>query len=252
MGLIGGSLGYALLKRIAPGGVGYTTMDGSVYANRSKIEVLLGSEVLDSIKGKFVVDFGCGEGTEALELARHGARRVIGVDSQDRFVEEGRRRALAAKLDHIVTFEKTLTETADVVVSIDSFEHFDDPAAILELVAKLLRDDGVFHVSFGPTWYHPKGGHLFSVFPWAHLVFTERSLIRWRSDFKTDGATKFSEVAGGLNMMTIARFEKLVSNSPLRAMRLEAIPIRRFKAFHNGLTREFLSAIVRATLVHRR
>ena len=252
MGLIGGSLGYALLKRIAPGGVGFTTLDGSVYANRSKIEVLIGSDVLESIRGKFVADFGCGEGTEALELARRGARRVVGVDSQDRFVEEGRRRAKAAELDHIVTFERTLTETADVVVSIDSFEHFDDPAAILEVVASLLHLDGVFHVSFGPTWYHPLGGHLFSIFPWAHLLFTEQSLIRWRSDFKTDGATKFSEVAGGLNKMTIARFERLVANSSLRATRLEAVPIRKFRAFHNGVTREFLTAIVRATLVHRR
>ena len=33
--------------------------------------------------------------------------------------------------------------------------------------------------TFGPTWYHPLGGHLFSVFPWAHLIFTERALLRW-------------------------------------------------------------------------
>jgi hypothetical protein len=55
------------------------------------------------------------------------------------------------------------------------------------------------------------GGHLFSVFPWAHLIFSEQALIRWRSDFKSDGATRFSEVAGGLNQMTIRRFERLIA-----------------------------------------
>jgi len=32
-------------------------------------------------------------------------------------------------------------------------------------------------------------------------------LIRWRSDFKTDGVTCFSDVAGGLDQITIRRFE---------------------------------------------
>jgi hypothetical protein len=36
----------------------------------------------------------------------------------------------------------------------------------------------------------------------AHLIFKERALIRWRAGFKTDGATRFGEVAAGLNQMT--------------------------------------------------
>ncbi len=60
----------------------------------------------------------------------------------------------------------------------------------------MLKPGGRLYASFGPTWFHPYGGHLFSVFPHAHLIFTERSLIRWRSDFKSDGATRFHEVAG--------------------------------------------------------
>jgi hypothetical protein len=39
------------------------------------------------------------------------------------------------------------------------------------------------------------------------VIFSEKALIRWRSTFKTDRATRFSEVAGGLNQMTIAKFE---------------------------------------------
>jgi hypothetical protein len=106
-------------------------------------------------------------------------------------------------------------------------------------------------VSFGPTWLHPLGGHLFSVFPWAHLIFSEKALIRWRSTFKTDGATRFSEVAGGLNQMTIAKFEDLVANSPLQFAGFELVPIKKLRPFHNRLTREFTTAIVRCRLVKR-
>ena len=103
--------------------------------------------------------------------------------------------------------------------------HFADPAGILRITNTLLPPTGEVLVSFGTTWYHPWGGHLFSVFPWAHLIFSEKALIRWRSTFKTDGATRFSEVAGGPNQMTIAKFEELVAGSPLRFASLELVPI---------------------------
>ncbi len=106
-------------------------------------------------------------------------------------------------------------------------------------------------ISFGPTWYHPLGGHLFSVFPWAHLLFSERALLRWRSGFRSDGATRFREVEGGLNQMTIRRFEKIVEMSPFRFVEFEAVPIRKLRLFHNRLTREFTSAIVRCRLAKR-
>ena len=107
-------------------------------------------------------------------------------------------------------------------------------------------------VSFGPTWYHPLGGHLFSVFPWAHLIFSEEALIRWRSNFKADGATRFSEVAGGLNQMTIRKFEALIERSAFTFAALELVPIRKLRRFHSRLTREFTTAIVRCHLVPRK
>ena len=134
-------------------------------------------------------------------------------------------------------------------VSIDAFEHFANPAEILRMMNKLLQPMGEVLISFGPTWYHPLGGHLFSVFPWAHLVFSEKALIRWRSTFKTDGATRFSEVAGGLNQMTVRKFEGLIRGSTFKLINLELIPIRKLRPFHSRLTREFTTAIVRCRLV---
>jgi hypothetical protein len=133
-------------------------------------------------------------------------------------------------------------------VSVDAFEHFEDPPSILAQMFDLLAPGGSVEISFGPTWYHPLGGHLFSIFPWAHLIFSERALIAWRSQFKSDGATRFHEVAGGLNQMTIAEFERIVSRSQFTLVRLECVPIRKLRWLHGRLTREFTTALVRASL----
>lgn len=247
MGIIGGELGYRLLRGIASA-PRQGQMDGSAFAGKSKLEVLLGRDMLARTTGKSVLDFGCGEGAQAVELAERGAGRVIGLDIQPHLLEIGRQRALARGLAERVVFASEWSEPVDVVVCLDAFEHFSDPAEILATMFRLLKPGGCVLASFGPTWYHPLGGHLFSVFPWSHLVFTEAALIRWRGGFKTDGATRFGEVAGGLNQMTIGRFETLVRHSAFEAEVIEAVPIRRLAWMANSLTREFTTAVVRAVL----
>jgi len=239
---------YRILKRISPAAP--THLSGGAYQGKSKIQVLLGPDIFTEISGKTVIDFGCGNGVDAIEIAKHGASRVIGIDIREELLLHARRLATAEGV--ICEFVTRTDEKADVIISLDSFEHFDDPAATLLLMTELLASNGRILASFGPTWYHPFGGHLFSVFPWAHLIFSERALIRWRSDIRQDGATKFSEVAGGLNLMTIKRFIRIVNASPLEFERLELVPIRKLKLFYNRFTREFCTAIVRCTLVKRR
>lgn len=249
MGVIGGAIGVKLLRRIAPGGKGTIAMDGSAYQSQSKLHVLLGAALIERMVGRDVLDFGCGTGGEALELVRLGARRVVGVDIQESLLAQARDRAAAEGLADRTEFVKEFSGKADVIVCVDAFEHFDDPAHILRLMRGMLPAGGEVIVSFGPTWYHPLGGHLFSVFPWAHLLFTERALIQWRSEFKTDGATRFNEVAGGLNQMTIRRFRRLVAASDFVAEFIEPVPIRRLPPIHSRITEEFATAIVRARLI---
>lgn len=239
-----------ILNRISPGEPAWC-FSPSAYAEKSKLQALLGDEFLKQVRGKTVLDFGCGPGAEAIDLAHFGARRVIGLDIRDDLLNTARERAQAAGVGDICCFTRQTHEPVDLVISIDAFEHFDDPAGILRIMDSLLKPEGEVMISFGPTWYHPLGGHLFSVFPWAHLLFSERALLRWRSGFRSDGATRFREVEGGLNQMTIRRFEKIVEMSPFRFVEFEAVPIRKLRLFHNRLTREFTSAIVRCRLVKR-
>ena len=243
------ALQYKILKKISPGEP--VTCSGAAYIGKSKLAVLLGPNFLEKIKGKTVIDFGCGEGAEAVEIAQNGATRVFGIDIRGNLLDIAKQNALTAGVQRICEFGVRAEEPADVIVSLDSFEHFADTTEVLSVMASLLKPHGEVIASFGPTWYHPLGGHLFSVFPWAHLIFSEKALIRWRSDFKSDAATKFGEVAGGLNQMTIGRFETFVANSPFEMVGLDLVPIRKLKPLHNRLTREFTTALVRCRLIKR-
>ncbi len=241
---------YRILKWISPEDPPY--MSGEVYKDKIKIKVLLGEKILDQLRGKVVIDFGCGEGGDAIALAKNYALRVIGIDVRESVLERARVKARQEGVEKICYFCTNTNEQADAIVSIDSFEHFSDSASVLLKMYELLKPGGAMFASFGPTWYHPLGGHLFSVFPWAHLIFSEKALIRWRSDLRSDGATRFSEVAGGLNQMTISKFEKLVKESRFVLDFLETVPIRRLRHLHNRLTRELTTSVVRCKLVKSR
>ena len=77
MALVGGRLAAAILNRYewhdveAPPG----------YEGSGKLEALFRPTIWDQIAGNVVLDFGCGPGREAIELAGHGAKQVIGLDT---------------------------------------------------------------------------------------------------------------------------------------------------------------------------
>ena len=222
-GIIGGEIGYRILKAVGKKDVGDVA---TAYIGVSKLDKLLGDQFWKEIEGKTVIDFGCGFGDDAIEMAERGAKRVIGIDNRQEVLNVARESAKRKDIDSKCSFVMETTEQADIVTSIDAFEHFENPSEVLQIMRSLVRNDGKVIAVFGPTWYHPLGGHLFSVFPFAHLIFTENALIRWRSDFKNDGAKKINEVSGGLNRMTISRFQKLIEESDFRFSRFDCVPIR--------------------------
>lgn len=241
------ALQYRILKTLAPSEPQY--LNGAAYVGKSKVRVLLGDDLLNELRGKRIVDFGCGDGEEVIELLKSGVDYVVGIDIRESLLRTATERAAKEGLLDRCEFVMRTDKKAAAIVSIDSFEHFADPAGVLDAMYEMLEPGGVVMISFGPTWFHPLGGHLFSVVPWAHLLFSERALIRWRSDLRNDGATRFSEVEGGLNQMTISYFEQLVHRTGFKLLDYETVPIRKLRRLHNRLTREFTTAIVRAKLL---
>lgn len=198
----------------------------------------------NSIKDKFVIDFGCGHGLDTEELAQLGARLAYGIDIREDLINTNSKRNLPNNCKFGTRLPDELKNTADVIVSVDAFEHFDDPRFILGLMYENLHPGGEAYISFGPTWFHPRGGHTFSVFPWSHLILSEDALMKWRNQYYQDGATKMHEVAGGLNKFSINKFQNIFKESEFEVLEFNCKPIRNQKWLQKILGREFATSMV--------
>ena len=163
MGIVGGTIGYKLLRylaRVSPGNEITTAYDG-----RSKMEQLFGPNIWKDLANKTVVDFGCATGAESVEIAQHTNAEITGLDIREDALAKARQRAKDAGVADRVRFATEIDGKVDVIISLDAFEHFADPLAMLRLMRGLLKDDGFIIACFGPTWYHPLGGMVSQSFP---------------------------------------------------------------------------------------
>jgi SAM-dependent methyltransferase len=251
-GVIRGEIARMLLKKFSPKDA--IASQSALFPEAEILKNLtthFGTEFLETVKNRSILDFGCGFGKESVAIARLGAKSVYGLEISKEKIFQAQDLALKFGVAEKCVFSDTFEDKVDLIISKDAFEHFSEPDIILDLMAAMLKPQGRILVSFGPTWYHPYGGHLFSFFPWSHLLFAEKDLIEWRAQFRDDGATRFSEVEGGLNQMTIASFKRLVSSSRCKIERIDTIPIRGLSILRSNALQEFGSSIVRCELSAR-
>ena len=215
-----------------------------VVENRMALDHIFPKKFSSKIKDKFVVDFGCGHGGDTETMAKWGAKLSLGIEIRDELVQNNLKRVNLPNCSFATVIPENLKSKADIIISVDAFEHFDRPDLMLAMMYEILRPGGEAYISFGPTWYHARGGHTFSVFPWSHLLLSEKSLMRWRNQFYHDGATRFHEVAGGLNKHPISHFEKIFQNSPFEIVEFNCHPIRGQKWLQKIIGRELATSMV--------
>jgi SAM-dependent methyltransferase len=191
-------------------------------------------------------------------MQKRGARRVVGIDISEQRLAHGRALASRERCADLVEFHRSVPETLqgafDLVLSLSAFEHFEDPAAELASMTAAVRSGGLVVVSFAEPWLSPHGSHMvhFTRLPWVNVLFSERSVMRVRSRFRNDGARRYEEVEGGLNQMTLARFEHLVRGSGMAIDALTFHPVKGlpFVSRIRGV-REFLTAAASCVLRKR-
>jgi SAM-dependent methyltransferase len=171
----------------------------------------------ERLRDKDVLDYGCGSGWQCCALAKLGVvRSITGVDI--RLFDSMRESARSAGVEGRVKFlaHDRIEGQFDVVYSCSSFEHFADPEGELRRMIGLTRSGGEIIISFAEPWYSPYGSHMsgYTGLPWSNLIFSERALMKIRSNYRSDGATRYGEVEGGLNRMTVAKFERIVRSAP--------------------------------------
>jgi 2-polyprenyl-3-methyl-5-hydroxy-6-metoxy-1,4-benzoquinol methylase len=169
----------------------------------------------DLIRGKTVLDYGCGQGYQAVALARSGAARVLGLDINDAWIASGRSLAASAGVTNVTFGKSPDAEMYEVVISLSAIEHFHDPAREMQKMLRMTQERLI--ISWAEPWYSPYGTHLEGTtrIPWLNLIFSEKTLMNVRNLYPdgSDGATRFEDVRGGLNKMTVRRFESIVASA---------------------------------------
>jgi cyclopropane fatty-acyl-phospholipid synthase-like methyltransferase len=183
------------------------------------------------------------------------ARRIVGIDINSNWLASGKSLAEREGCSDSVTFAREipveLEGNFDVAMSIGSFEHFGEPASILKKLSQAVKPGGIVVVTFAEPWYSHSGSHMsfFTKVPWVNLWFSEKTVMRVRSRFRNDGATRYEEVEGGLNRMTLQKFERIINSSGMKPQELKFYTTKGLPLVDKiPLVREFLVGAVACIL----
>ncbi|WP_458097613.1 TIGR04290 family methyltransferase [Roseomonas sp. WA12] len=98
------------------------------------------------LTGKTVLDIGCNAGFYSLEMSRRGAARVLGIDSDDRYLAQARLASevtgLKAEFRNLSVYEVgALGERFDLVIFMGVLYHLRHPLLALDLIHEHVAGD---------------------------------------------------------------------------------------------------------------
>ncbi len=138
--------------------------------------------LFDQIRGAVALDYCCGNGEAAIEMARHGASRVVGIDISPVAIENAQELAKTVGVDGVCQFsvmdaEQTefAPETFDLIHEYGALHHLDLSPAYKEL-SRLLKPEGKLvcteALRHNPLihWYRRRTPHLRTEWEVKHIL----------------------------------------------------------------------------------
>jgi tRNA (mo5U34)-methyltransferase len=101
----------------------------------------------EDMSGKSVLDIGCNAGFYSIEMKRRGASRVVGIDSDDRYLEQARLSARTLGFDGIEFRNLSVYDVAalgdrfDLVIFMGVLYHLRHPLLALDLIRAHVAGD---------------------------------------------------------------------------------------------------------------
>jgi 2-polyprenyl-3-methyl-5-hydroxy-6-metoxy-1,4-benzoquinol methylase len=112
-------------------------------------------------RGRAFLDVGCGNGLYSVELAKKGARRVVGLDISPvmigRCQQSARKEGLEDQLEFVQTdlLEYNTGEKFDVSYGIGLFDYISDPLPVLRKMREVTTDKAIMAFPRFWTWRAP-------------------------------------------------------------------------------------------------
>lgn len=120
--------------------------DNKINAN-NLFEIPALFSLMPDLKGKKVLDLGCGFGEHCKQFIECGAQKVVGIDISEKMLEVAKKENSDPKITylHMPMEEITkLNEQFDVVVSSLALHYIEDFVGVVNGIYHLLKVDGVF------------------------------------------------------------------------------------------------------------
>ena len=114
-------------------------------------------------KGKRVLDVGCGTGNFAREVAKKDAKYVLGIDYADEAIKIAEKNNKEKNLKFKKLDVIKLDEKFDIIVSIGTIEHMDNPIKIIKKLKSCLNKNGKIILTT-PNWTNPRGYVLMTLY----------------------------------------------------------------------------------------
>jgi SAM-dependent methyltransferase len=159
------------------------------------------------------LEVGAGDATVSWCLAETGARATA-IDLTDRLYKDRVRDSGVELLVGDATAMELDDGAFDMAFSFNSFEHVDDPGAVLGEMLRVVRPGGTVHLDFGPLYFSPYGLHGYRTLniPYASLLFRREDLEAY-TESRALRPIPFDE----LNYWSVTRFRELWRSVESRA-----------------------------------
>lgn len=120
--------------------------DNKINAN-NLFEIPALFSMMPDLKGKRVLDLGCGFGEHCKQFIHRGAQKVVGIDISEKMLEVAKKENSDAGITYInMPMEEIaqLNERFDVVVSSLAFHYVEDFSGVVRSIYDMLDADGIF------------------------------------------------------------------------------------------------------------
>ena len=195
----------------------------------------------ESVRGKRVLDFGCGRGELSMYMTTLGVASIDGIDLTESDISNAKMVAQDEGLPVAPTFTVGSPNAIpfpdgkfDLILCFDVLEHIMSIEVIIREWRRILAKGGRIYVWWQP-YFHPYGHHLMAYMPlpWAHVLFSSKTIglackrifdmpdyvpRYWDLDEHGNKKNKVftgTRDMGGVNGLTIARFEQLCKQNDL-------------------------------------
>lgn len=141
---------------------GYQLLRQNKYSANNVEEKPALFSLIPDLKGKRVLDLGCGYGENCKEFAKMGASYVLGIDLSEKMLEVAQRDNAHPQVEYrVMNMEDihTLSGQFDIIISSLALHYIHDFDALVKKISLLLKDSGYFiFTQEHPITTAPKGG----------------------------------------------------------------------------------------------